>query len=132
MASKANHTDMQRKVLRNMDAATDLAVAYAAPIVPSLENKTPEGLLEDFGRLNAARKQIEKVEKIVKERLGALMDGATDLRGDNFVYKKEGRPRTALDQTKAKEKLVELGGPDLLEECMSSSTVETVTVKEIA
>lgn len=123
---KANLTDTQRLLMGSMDAATELAIAYAAPEVPSLENKTPQGLLEDFGRLNEARKAIEKTEKIVRGRLESQLKGQVELRGDNFTYKKESVPRYALDQSLAKAKLEEHG---CLEECMKSSDVERVTVK---
>ncbi|MEB3061034.1 hypothetical protein VJJ74_07745, partial [Parvimonas micra] len=100
--------------------------------VPALENLTEMGLTEELGRLNEARKAIEKTEKIVKERLRAMLGNRKDMRSDNYTYKREMRPRSALDQTKAKEKLLELGGQEVLDECMSNTEVETVTIKPIA
>ena len=123
---KSEMTDNQRLINGTMDAASELVVAYAAPEVPSLENKTPQGLLEDFGRLNEARKAVEKTEKIVRSRLEALIEGKRELRGDNFTYKKEVTERYALNQTKAKETLQGLG---LLEDHMDTTEVERVTVK---
>jgi len=128
MPAKQNLTDSQRILNVTMDAANELVIAYAAPEVPSLENKTPEGLLEDFGRLNEARKAIEKTEKIVRGRLEALLEGKTELRGDNYQYKRESSTRTALDQTAAKKELERQG---ILEDFMVSSEVERVTVKRL-
>lgn len=122
-------TDSQKILQKTLDHASDLCVKYAAPEVPALGNLTPEGLLEDFGRLNEARKALEKTEKIVRARFESQIDGKKEMRGDNFNYKKESSPRVALDQTAAKAKLVELGGEAALQECMSSTDVERVTVK---
>lgn len=125
MASR-NLTDSQKILQKTLDHASELAIAYAAPEVPALGNLTPEGLLEDFGRLNEARKSLEKTEKIVRARFESQIEGRKEMRGDNFTYKKETSPRYALNQTKAKEVLEEVGR---LEECMESTDVERVTVK---
>lgn len=122
-------TDSQKILVKTLDHASDLCIKYAAPVVPKLENLTPEGLLEDFGRLNEARKVLEKTEKIVRARFQSQIAGKKELRGDNFHYQKEVTERTALNQGKAKEKLVELGGDEALQECMDTSEVERVTVK---
>jgi hypothetical protein len=124
VASK-NLTDTQRMLQRSMDTASELAVAYAAPEVPPMGNLTKFSLLEDFGRLNEARKALEKTEKIVRSRLEAQLEGAKELRGDNFTYKKATSPRTALDQGIAKTVLEEVGR---LEECMATTAVERVNV----
>ena len=125
MASR-NLTDSQKILQKTLDHAGELCIAYAAPTVPELNNLTPEGMLEDFGRLNEARKVLEKTEKIVRTRFESQIDGKKEMRGDNFSYKKETTPRYALNQTKAKEVLESIGR---LEECMDSSEVERVTVK---
>ncbi len=127
MASR-NLTDSQRILQKTLDHASELVIAYGAPTVPELGNLTPEGLLEDFGRLNEARKALEKVEKIVRARFESqLTAGTKTLRGDNYNYKKATQERTALDQTKAKA-LLEAAGhtPD---EYMATTDVDTVTVK---
>lgn len=129
--AKAPLTDAQRRIQRILDDASSTVIAYAAPEVPDLDNLTPQGLNEEFGRLNEARKSLEKTEKIVKERLRALIGDQRELRSDNYVYKREARPRYALDQETAKAKLLELGGQKALDECMKSSEVETVTIKPI-
>lgn len=126
-----NLTDVQRRLQRSLDAAAESCLAYAAPEVPALGNLTPQGLLEEFGRLNDARKSIEKTEKIVKERLKSQLDGKRELRGDNYSLLIEMRPRYALDQGLAKAKLVELGGEDALNECMVSSETEFTIVKPL-
>lgn len=128
MASR-NLTDSQKIIQKTMDNASELVIAYSAPEVPALENLTPQGLLEDFGRMNEARKACEKVEKIIRSRFESQLEGKKELRGDNFHYKKETSERTALDQTKAKAKLVELGGEEALQECMATTEVDRVNVK---
>lgn len=130
MAS-SNLTDNQRQLAKTMDIAGSLAIAYAALEVPALGNLTKTGLLEDFGRLNEARKALEKVEKIVRGRLESQLDGAKELRGENYQYTKKSQERTALNQTAAKETLMRLGGQELLDEHMATTEVETVTVKRL-
>ena len=125
MASR-NLSDSQKILQKTLDHASELAISYAAPEVPALGNLTPEGLLEDFGRLNEARKSLEKTEKIVRARFESQIEGRKEMRGDNFNYKKESSPRYALNQTKVKEVLEELGR---LEECMETTDVERVIVK---
>lgn len=127
----SNLTEAQRRLQRSLDAAASTCLAYAAPEVPALGNLTKTGLLEDFGRLNEARKTIEKTEKIVKERLKSQLDGEKELRGDNFQLKIEMRPRVALNQERAKAKLLELGGQEALDECMDETSVEFTTVKAL-
>ena len=52
--------DSQRRVKRVIDLAMDTCVAYAAKEVPPLGNLTKEGLVEELGRMNEARKAIER------------------------------------------------------------------------
>ena len=133
MASKpkSSLTDAQRRLQLVLDAASQSAIAYAGPTVPELGNLTPEGLNEEFGRLNDARKAIEKVEKIVKERLKSQLDGRKHLRSDNYDLKIESAARVALDQSAAKAKLLELGGQEALDACMAETMVERVTIKAL-
>ena len=122
--------DAQKKAARNIDLATDTVLAYAARDIPSADNLTPEGLVEDLGRLNIARKLLEKTEKIIKERLKATMPpGTREIRSDNFTMNYENRERTALDQSKAKSYLEEQG---ILADFMSTTAVPTMTIKENA
>lgn len=125
MASK-NLTDSQKLLQKHLDIASTVAIAYAAPEVPLLGNATPSGLVEEFGRVNAARKALEKVEGILKERIIALSDGQREINSDNFVYKREMRSRTALDQTTSKAYFEKMG---ILQDFMVSSEVDTTTVK---
>lgn len=124
----ANLTDNQKSIAKTMDIANQLVIDYAAPEVPALDNATPQKLTEEFGRLNEARKALEKTEKIVRGRLDALLEGKKECRSDNFQYKIESTERTALNQGKAKEYLSEQG---VLEDYMSTSEVERRTVKRI-
>ena len=121
--------DSQRRIKRVIDLATDTCVAYAAKEVPVLGNLTCEGMVEELGRLNEARKAMEKTEKIIKERLKSMLDGRTEVRSDNYEMKLENRSRTALNQERAKGKLEELG---ILADYMDSSEVPTMTVKPLA
>ena len=57
MASKAL-TDNQRSIQKTLDIASQVVIMYSGTEVPDLGNLTPEGLLEEFGRLNEARKLL--------------------------------------------------------------------------
>lgn len=126
MASQLS--DSQKILQKSLDIASQVALAYAAPEVPELGNITPQGMLEELGRVNEARKSLEKTEKILKERMAALLEGASECRSDNFEYQKKTQERTALNQTAAKEKLSEFG---ILEDYMQTTEVATVTIKRL-
>lgn len=126
MASKASMTDAQRQVMRTIDAATSTVMAYTAPEVPALGNLTVEGMVEELGYLNEARKRLEGVEKIVKERLKSRLGDLKEVRSDNFTMKYEERPRVALNQGKAKAFFEEQG---CLQEYMDETFVPTMTFK---
>lgn len=128
MASKANMTDNQRQLAKTLDIAGEVTIAYAAPEVPTLENATPQKLVEELGRLNEARKALEKTEKTVRGRLDVMLDGKKECRADNFQYTIKSQERTALDQQKAKTTLKGLGK---LAEHMKTTEVDTRTVKRI-
>lgn len=124
----SNLSEAQRKVRRNIDLAMDTVIAYAAPTVPAMGNLTQEGMVEELGRLNIARKALEKTEKIVKERLKSMLEeGQTSVRSDNFTMKYEGRERTALDQGAAKAYFEEKG---ILADYMATTQVPTMTITE--
>jgi hypothetical protein len=126
MATSPSKTDAQRQVIRTIDAATSTVVAYTAPTVPALENLTVEGMVEELGYLNEARKRFEGVEKIVKERLKSRLGGLKEVRSDNFTMTYEDRPRVALNQGKAKAYFEEQG---TLHDYMDESSVPTMTFK---
>jgi len=127
MASK-NLTNVQKKIQRAIDNATSTTLAYSAPEVPPLENLTVQGMVEELGYINEARKAIEKTEKTIKERLKSRLNGQTEVRSDNFQMKLENRGRTALDQTRAKEYLDSQG---ILPEYMVTTEVPTMTIKAL-
>jgi hypothetical protein len=127
MASSALNSS-QKRIRHTLDAATGTAMAYAAAEVPAYGNLTVTGLVEDLGYLNEARKDLEKVEKILKERLKSHPDFQPELRSDNFSMVLEDRTRTALDQGAAKTKLEELG---ILPDFMKESVVPTMTLKRL-
>jgi hypothetical protein len=126
MATSPSKTDAQRQVIRTIDAATSTVVAYTAPTVPALENLTVEGMVEELGYLNEARKKFEGVEKIVKERLKSRLGGLKEVRSDNFTMTFEDRPRVALNQSKAKAYFEEQG---TLQDFMDETSVPTMTFK---
>lgn len=127
MATKQPLTNVQKNVQRALDAATSTTIAYAAPEVPPLNNLTLDGLTEELGYINLARKALEKTEKIIKERWKTLADGASEHRSPNFTVKIENRERTALNQGKAKA-FFEAEGT--LPEYMDTTSVPTMMVKE--
>lgn len=121
--------DSQRRLKKVIDLATDTCINYAAKEVPPMGNLTKEGLVEDLGRLNEARKAMEKTEKILKERLKSqLGSDEKEVTSDNYKMTYEDRPRLALDQTAAKGKLEELG---ILGDYMKESSVPTMTIKPL-
>lgn len=103
MASRPQLTDAQRRIQKHMDAAMDTVIKYTAPEVPKIENYTPQGLVEEAGRINKAKGAVEKVEKILKERLRSMREGKNEIRSDNFTLKITSQPRTALNQGAAKD-----------------------------
>lgn len=126
--AKGNLSDSQVRLRKHLDIASEVAIAYAAPEVPSLGNATPQGLVEEFGRVNAARKALEKVEGILKERIKATSGGQKEIRSDNFVYAKKVQDRSALNQSAAKAHFEAAG---ILDQFMSTTEVEMTTVKEL-
>lgn len=137
-------TDAQRKVQKNMDIAADVCIAYAAPEVPSIGNLTPQGLCEELGRVNEAKKTVEKVEKILKERIKTKLEpGQKELRSDNFTMTISMQDRYALVQDAAKEQLKKMGealhaadpenwpltGDEMLASCMANTEVSTMRFK---
>lgn len=125
MASRAL-TDNQRSIQKTLDIASQVVIQYSGTEVPELGNLTPEGLLEEFGRLNEARKLLEKIEKTVRVRFESQISGKKEMRGDNYNYKKASQTRTALNQGAAKEYFEREG---ILADYMSTTEVEAVTVK---
>lgn len=123
-------TNAQRRLTGHLDNANALCIKYAAPEIPALGNLTPQGLNEDLGCLNVARKAIEKTEKIVKERLKALRNPAEkEIRSDNFVTKFEIRTSNRLSQELLK---VYCEKHDIdISQFYTDSDAEYVTVKEL-
>lgn len=118
-------SDKQKQLQKDMDVAFEIALSYAAPTIPALGNLTETGLVEELGRVNFARKALEKTEEILKERVKAISGGKSAIQSDNFIYTRAESSRTALNQTAAKEKLVELGGQEALDACMATTDVMT-------
>jgi hypothetical protein len=121
--------DTQKRIKKVIDLATDSCIAYGAKEVPPMGNLTKEGMVEELGRLNEARKAVEKTEKIVKERLKSMLDeGEEEVKSDNYRMTYENRQRVALDQESAKGKLEELG---VLADYMKETLVPTMTIKPL-
>jgi hypothetical protein len=102
-------TDAQKRVRSCIDKATSTVLAYTAKEVPPLGNLTLEGMVEELGYMNESRKALEKVEKIIKERIKSQLGDKTEVKTDNFTMTYKAQDRTALDQTTAKEKLEAFG-----------------------
>lgn len=128
MATKPQLTDTQKALRKALDLAADSAVAYAAPEVPKLGNLTPEGLLEELGYMNEARKALEKTEKVLKERYKSLSKNAKTGRSDNFKQETADQERTALNQAAAKEYFEKEG---ILEDFMVTSSVSTMRISRL-
>lgn len=116
----------QRRRMLEWVATLDIAIAYFAKEIPSLGNMTAEGLVEHVGAMKELRKDIEKVEKILIERLKSLLNGRTELSSDNYDMTLRTQERNALNQTAAKEYFQEQG---ILDQFMSTTEVETLNVR---
>lgn len=123
MASKpfkmSDLTESQQRILRVWNRVELTMAAYAAPTVPPMENLTRMGLLDELGDVNEAKKAVEKVEKILKERYKSLLandnsvkDKKSD-RADNYKMTVRTSSRTALNQTAAKETFEKCGNLNL-------------------
>jgi hypothetical protein len=105
--------------------AVDSLLPWFRRETPKLSNATNQYFADEIGRLNEMRKDIEKVEKILKT-IYKTRKAPEIVRGDEFEVELSMRPRRALDQTRAKEYFEKLG---ILDEYMVESEVETLNVK---
>ena len=114
--------------------ASDVALHFAGAEFPDMSNKSNGQLIDELGALNAAKNYIEKAEKAMKEVIKGKIRGG-DLKkqesGEKFAYSIALQERTALNQTAAKAKLLELGGEAVLAECMSTTEVETMRFSDV-
>lgn len=152
----ADLTQAQQERLSIWNKALDTLMPWFAKEVPQIGNQTPAGLADDIGRVNQLKKDVEKIEKTLKERFKVLREGKSEVRGDVYELKVSTQERTALDQEMAKQTLNLLGDfnipnlvkyinslPELPEDLllpkgttnlqvhMKTSEVETIRVNEI-
>lgn len=152
----ADLTQAQQERLSIWNKALDTLMPWFAKEVPQIGNQTPSGLADDIGRVNQLKKDVEKIEKTLKERFKVLREGKSEVRGDVYELKVSTQERTALDQEMAKQTLNLLGDfnipnlvryinslPELPEDLllpkgttnlqvhMKTSEVETIRVNEI-
>ena len=116
----------QEEITEVMRRSADTLINYAAKEVPALGNLTPEGLLDELGWINELKKHVEKVEKILKERLKS-QTAKKQLAGDVFKMDITASERTALDQGAAKALLESLGETPP----MKTSEVETMRISRL-
>jgi hypothetical protein len=152
----ADLTQAQQERLSIWNKALDTLMPWFAKEVPQIGNQTPSGLADDIGRVNQLKKDVEKIEKTLKERFKVLREGKSEVRGDVYELKVSTQERTALDQEMAKQTLNLLGdfnipnlvryinslpempeglllpkGTTNLQVHMKTSEVETIRVNEI-
>jgi hypothetical protein len=108
MASKPNPSwsEPQKRVFKDVMEAMEIVIPYSGAEIPSLDNHSPEQICDDLGVVKAAKKAIEKVEKILTERFKPRMGALLEMRGTRYIATKRLSERTALDQGKVKELLV--------------------------
>lgn len=125
-------TESQEAKLKILQKAIDIALDYHGPEVPELGNQTKFALVDDLGIMKAAIKILEKPENIIKERFKSMLEpNERVIHGDRYKGEIAVSERTALDQTAAKAKLLELGGQEALDACMKTTEVETLRVGEL-
>lgn len=107
MASKPNPswTQPQKDKFSAIMQATEIAIPYFGPEIPSLDNHTTEQICDDLGVVKVAKKALEQVEKTLSERFKPRMGALLELRGTKYTAVKRLSERTALDQGKVKELL---------------------------
>jgi hypothetical protein len=154
----ADLTQAQQERLSIWNKALDTLMPWFAKEVPQIGNQTPAGLADDIGRVNQLKKDVEKIEKTLKERFKVLREGKSEVRGDVYELKVSTQERTALDQEYAKATLTALDDIDVnalmqhvrdglieipsacrypagsgnnLQRHMKTSEVETIRVNEI-
>lgn len=126
MADLSNHQQLKQQ---RYERATTTILSYQAKEVPALGNKGESAMIDELGEVNELLKDAEKVKNILKERLASIQGGSVvDARGDAYKVEVRSSERTALNQTKAKEVLEEVGR---LQECMSTTEVSAVYIKEL-
>lgn len=107
MASKPNPSwsQPQKAKFQAIQEATEIAIPYFGPEIPSLDNHTPEQICDDLGVVKVAKKALEQVEKTLSERFKPKMEGLLELRGTRYIATKRPSQRIMLNQGKAKELL---------------------------
>jgi hypothetical protein len=117
---------------RILTDASHVALKFTGSELPNLANEGIQQLIDDAGRINAAKKYIEKAEKILKETLKGKIRGgdiAKQASGEQFKFDLTLSSRTALDQEFAKAKLRELGVPE--SDFMKTTEVETMRFSDV-
>jgi hypothetical protein len=115
-----------------LDRATSTCITFAGPEAPALGNWTPQALIDEAASLGEAKRRIEGAEKTIKEVLKThVTPRLEEYRGELFKLSYTNQERNALDQTKAKAKLLELGGQAALDECMANTEVPTMRFKSL-
>lgn len=103
--SRTNLTDKQKAKSKTWEKATDTMLPWFAPEVPAIGNLTVQRLADEIGQVNELKKDVEKVEKILKERFKSLRGEETVVRGEAYELKVTTQERTAIDQGAAKSTL---------------------------
>jgi hypothetical protein len=121
-------TEAQRRLEQTLDRASSTLITMAGPDVPNFGNMTPQQLVDEAAIMGEVHRRAEQAQKTFKEVLKTKLEGAKTLRGDKYEVNITSSPREALDQTKAKEVLTEVGR---LTECMKVTEVDTMRFKEL-
>ncbi len=116
---------LQREKQATWTKATDTAIDYFADELPELGNLTAQGIVDLLGPVKDAIKDLELVEKIMKERLKVLAEGRPEILGEMYRMEVRSSTRNALDQAKTKEYLEKQG---ILKSYMKETEVEAVYI----
>lgn len=123
-------TEAQVKATNLMRKAGELVIELAGP-TPNLGNLTATGAVDIAGLLNDARKKIEQAEKTYKEILKTKLEGRPELRGEAYEMSYSPVVREALNQGRAKDKILQLGSQEDLDSCMDVTEVPTMRFKAL-
>lgn len=124
-------TTAQQAVAVLLDKAGSTVITFAGPETPALGNWTIEALVDEAGRLGEMEKRAKAAKDTIKLVIKSKLEGKAEQRGDTYELKVGVQNRTALKQDKAKAKLLKLGGQAALDECMETTSVETMRFKEL-
>lgn len=129
--SKPDLTPAQQALEAILDRAQSTVISFAGPELPQFGNWTLGALVDEAAELGEMEKRAKTARETLKGIIKTKLEGAITARGDKYSLDMSNQTRTALNQGKAKAKLLELGGQAALDECMETTEVPTMRFKAL-